>query len=169
LNGEEIEMIGISWQQLAMIIAHVVVLFLLLRWLLYTPVSQLIDSRTREIEEGLQLAEENRQRQEQLNTEYGEKIQEAREEARKIVEKAYTQRDELLKEAQKEANQKKEEMLEKARQEIEAEKERAFSEMREEIASFSVAIAGRILEKEIDEASHKKLIEQYLDEVGRAS
>ncbi len=162
------EMITLDWQLIA-IAVHVIILFFVLRWLLYNPVSEMMANRTREIEEGLRMAEENRKRQEELNAEYEQKIQEARQEARQIVDKAYTQRDELLKEAQKEANQKAEEMLEKARQEIEAEKNRAFSEMRQEIASFSVAIASRIMEKEIDEASQEKLIERYLEEVGRAS
>ncbi len=161
--------VGINLSVMAYLGLNLLVLYLLLRKILYRPLTQLMESRTREIEEGLNLAEENRRKQEQLSAEYEETIREARQEARKIVESSYVQRDELLKEARKEADRKTEEMLERARQEIEAEKKRAFDELRKEIASISVAIAGKIIEKELDQAAQEKIVNRYLEEVGRAS
>ncbi len=166
---DEQVIIDIDFVQLAFLVANILILYFILRKLLYRPLTDLIENRTQEIEEGLQLAEENRQRQEQLNSEYQQKIQEARQEAREIVEKAYTQRDEILKEARKDADQKTEEMLARARSEIEAEKNKAFDELRQDIVSISVSIASKIMEKEIDEASQEKLVQRYLEEVGRAS
>jgi len=163
------EIITIGVKELPFLALNIIVLYIILRKLLYKPVADLMENRTREIEEGLQRAEENRKKQEQLNAEYQEKIQQARQEAREIVEKAYTQRDEIRKEARKEADRKTEEMLAKARSEIEAEKKKAFEELRQDVARISVAIAGRIMEKEIDQASQEKLIQRYLEEVGRAS
>jgi len=161
--------IDIDFVQLAFLAANVIILYLVLRKLLYRHLSNFMESRTREIEEGIKLAEENRKRQEQLNNEYEATIQEARREARQIVEKAYAQSDEIMREAKKEANQKAEEMMAKASSEIEAEKKKAFDDLRQVIVSISVAVAGKILEKELDEASQEKLIERYLEEVGKAS
>ncbi len=161
--------IDIDFVNLAFLIVNILILYFLLRRFLYKPIADLMENRTKEIEEGLELAEENRQRQEQLNSEYQQKIQEARQEAREIVEKAYTQKDEILKEARKEADQKTEEMLAKARSEIEAEKNKVFDDLRQDIVSISVSIASKIMEKEIDEASQEKLVQRYLEEVGKAS
>ena len=163
------EIIAIGPGDLIFLVINIVVLYFILKKLLYRPLANMMENRTKEIDEGLKLAEENRKRQEQLNAEYQETIQQARQEARQIVEKAHSQRDEVLKEARKEAEQKTEEMLEKARSEMEAEKNKAFEELRQDIARLSVAIAGKIVEKEIDQASQEKIIQNYLEEIGRAS
>jgi len=161
--------IDIDFVQLLFLVANIIILYIALKKLLYRPLSNFMQSRTKEIEEGLQVAEENKKRQEQLNQEYEETIQEARKEARQIVEKAYAQSDEIIKEAKKEASQKTEDMIAKARDEIEAEKRKAFEDLKQDIGSISVAIASKIMEKELDEASQEKLVERYLEEVGRAS
>lgn len=163
------EIIAIGPGDLPFLVINIVVLYFILRKLLYRPLANLMENRTQEINEGIRMAEENRQKQEQLNAEYQEKIQQARQEARQIVEKAHTQKEEIIKEARKEADKKTEEMLTKARSEIEAEKNKAFDELRQDIARISVDIAGKIMEKEIDQASQDKLIQRYLEEVGKAS
>jgi len=164
-----LEIIAIGPGDLPFLVINIVVLYFILRKLLYRPLANLMENRTQEINEGIRMAEENRQKQEQLNAEYQEKIQQARQEARQIVEKAHTQKEEIIKEARKEADKKTEEMLAKARSEIEAEKNKAFDELRQDIARISVDIAGKIMEKEIDQASQDKLIQRYLEEVGKAS
>ena len=146
---------------------NLLILYLLLRKFLYYPLTNLMQSRTQEIEQGLEEAEKNRQRAEQLQKEYDEEIQKARREAREIVEKASRQRDEIIKEGQDEARKKTDKMIEEAQKEIQVEKERAFEELRRDIAKFSVDIAEKIIAKEITPQAHEELVDNYLKEVGR--
>ena len=161
------EIIDISPQMLAFQVVNILILYFLLRRFLYEPLTNLMQNRTREIEEGLEQAEQNRQRAEQLQKEYDEELQKARREAREIVEKASRQRDELIKEGKDEARKQNEKMISEAREEIRVEQEKAFEELRKDIVRFSVDIAERIIEKEINSESHEKLVDRYLKEVGR--
>lgn len=161
------EIIDISPEMLAFQAVNVLILYFLLRRFLYEPLTNLMQNRTREIEEGLEQAEQNRQRAEQLQKEYDEELQKARREAREIVEKASRQRDELIKEGQEEARKQTEKMINEAREEIRVEQEKAFEELRKDIVRFSVDIAERIIEKEITTESHETLVDRYLKEVGR--
>ena len=53
-----------------------------------------------------------------------------------------------------------------AAREIENEKNKAVEALRSEVSSMSVAIASKIMEKELDEKDQSKLVDQYLKEVG---
>lgn len=48
------------------------------------------------------------------------------------------------------------------------EKEQAVSALREQVASLSVMIASKVIEKELDEQAQEKLIQDYLKEVGES-
>ena len=57
------------------------------------------------------------------------------------------------------------EILENARQEAEEEKKRQKDAIRDQVMELSVALAGRILEREINPKDHQKLMEEFLSEV----
>ena len=45
----------------------------------------------------------------------------------------------------------------------------AADEVKEEIGGLAMDIAGKVVEKEINEADHKKLIDEFIRNVGEAS
>ena len=51
---------------------------------------------------------------------------------------------------------------EKARQEIERERDRAMNSLRNEVISLSVAMAGKVVAKDMDSATNTKLIEEAI-------
>lgn len=62
-----------------------------------------------------------------------------------------------------------EELLARARQEIAAEGERARAELRKEVADLAIAAAGKVIEKQLDPASDRKIVEDYLGQIGSRS
>lgn len=86
-------------------------------------------------------------------------IQALRESARKTVEE---QKEEIITAARAEANR----LKEAAKLEIEQEKQQAVAALREQVASLSVLVASKVIEKELSEADQAKLIEDYIKEVG---
>ena len=56
-------------------------------------------------------------------------------------------------------------IVEKAKHEIEQEKNRALSEVRNSVVSLSLSAARHLIKKEMDEASNKKLVETFIDEL----
>jgi F-type H+-transporting ATPase subunit b len=53
-------------------------------------------------------------------------------------------------------------MLERARQEIGAERDRAIAELRQEAVGLAIAGASKVIEKNLDDASNRKIVENFL-------
>ena len=58
---------------------------------------------------------------------------------------------------------------EKADQDIRQERRKALNELKGEIGGIAMDIAGKVVEKEIDEKDHRSLIEDFLKNVEEAS
>jgi F-type H+-transporting ATPase subunit b len=56
-------------------------------------------------------------------------------------------------------------MLETARREIEAEKDRAIAEMRREAIELAIAGASKVIEKNLDDQSNRKIVESFLSSI----
>ena len=54
----------------------------------------------------------------------------------------------------------------RAAADIEQEKKKAINEAKDEIGGLAMDIAGKVVEKEINEADHRKLIEDFINKVG---
>ena len=60
-------------------------------------------------------------------------------------------------------------MKESAEREISREKRKAVTEAKEEIGGIAMDIAGKVIEREISQEDHQKLIEEFIANVGEAS
>lgn len=94
----------------------------------------------------------------------------------KLNEKANT----LIANAQKSASLQSEEMIQeankqaaaikaKAESDIAQEKKKAVNELKGEIGGMAMEIAGKVIEREISEKDHEKLIDEFISNVGEAS
>ena len=96
------------------------------------------------------------------------------------MRQAKTKADDMILSAQKTAAQRSEEIISqaqkqaaqiktKAASDIEMEKKKAINEAKDEIGGLAMDIAGKVVEKEIREEDHQKLIDEFLDKVGEAT
>ncbi|SES19540.1 F0F1 ATP synthase subunit B [Salipaludibacillus aurantiacus] len=157
----EIEWINAIYQILAF-----GVLLLLLKKFAFGPIMDMMEKREQHVADQISSAEKNREESEKFLAEQREAIQEARQEAKEIVENSKKmsdqQADEVLENARKEA----ERMKQNALAEINTEKEQAISALREQVSTLSVLVASKVIEKELDEKEQEKLIQDTLKEVG---
>lgn len=134
----------------------------------FPPVIKMLDERKQKIRESIEKAEETRMEAERLLEEYKKQIADARAEAHGIVEQGRkvgeTMKDDIVAKAHEEAAA----MISKAREEIGAEKRKAMDELTGHVAELTVSAAGRVIGKSLNEADHKRLIEEYLSEIGSA-
>ena len=90
---------------------------------------------------------------------------------------AKAQANELLDRAQKTANARGEEIIRQASQEaaqlkqkaasdIEMEKKKALNDAKNEISGVAMAIAEKVVERQLDSSDHDKLINQFIDQLG---
>ena len=148
---------------------NLLILFLLMKKFLFGPVKKIMDERQAEIEKNISDAEEAKANAEGLKAEYEEKLKSAKKEADSILTTA--SKNALLKEEEilKGASEKASAILEKAEEEIAMERKAALEGLKGEVSEIATSIAAKIIEKDIDEKDHEKLIEKFIDEIGDAS
>ena len=78
---------------------------------------------------------------------------------------AAIQSEKILKEAQDQTFA----MKNKAEKEIAQEKKKAVNEVKGEIGDMAVEIAAKVIEREINEKDHEKLIDEFISNVGEVS
>ena len=61
-----------------------------------------------------------------------------------------------------ETRKQQQELLERARRDIDAERAAAIADLRREAVGLAIAAAGKVIEKNLDDAQNKKLVEGYL-------
>ena len=83
----------------------------------------------------------------------------------KAQRNASIQSEEILKQANAQAVA----IKEKAESDIAQEKRKAVNEIKDEIGGMAVDIAGKVIQREISEEDHKKLIDDFIANVGEAS
>ncbi|ADV94495.1 MULTISPECIES: F0F1 ATP synthase subunit B [Bacillaceae] len=153
----------ILFQLLAMLI-----LLALLKKYALGPLLNIMKQREDHIAGEITSAEEKNKEAQQLIEEQRVLLKEARQESQTLIENAKKlgekQKEEIIQAARAES----ERLKEAARTEIVKEKEQAVSALREQVASLSVMIASKVIEKELDEQAQEKLIQDYLKEVGES-
>ena len=143
------------------IITFVVVLLVLKRFV-WTPLLEALDERQRRIREALEGAEKARDEARATLAEHQKALSGAEAEARDIVaqarEAAERVRSDLVAQARLEA----EHTLEQARRTIESEKLAALGELRREVADLAVRAAGEILDANLDDERNRRLVDDLI-------
>lgn len=149
-------------------IVNTLVIFIALRHFLFKPVTEMMEKRTKSIESSLEEAALKNKVSDELKSQYEDKLKEIRKERNQIIEdatrRAQNRGDEIIDAAQDEAKK----LAERAGVEIEREKKKMMNELKGEISQLAIAAAGKIIEKDIDESTHKQMIDKFIDKAGEA-
>ncbi|WP_054705528.1 F0F1 ATP synthase subunit B [Bacillus sp. JCM 19041] len=153
---------GTALYQLA---AFAVLLFLLSRFAL-KPLLGVMQKRQDMINEQIDSAERNRKEAEKMIEEQREEMKAARVEARELVENAKKAGEQQGQEIVRASKEEAARVHQQALAEIQNEKEQAVAALREQVASLSVLIAQKVIEKELDASEQDKLVQEYLKQAG---
>ena len=160
-------LVGLTYE-LFFTLANVLILFLILRKVLFKKIIDVMDARDADIKNNIEAGQKAKEEGMKFKSEYETKIQDARDEGQMIVDfarkRAEEKTDTIISEAKKEA----EYIKQKANNEIAKEKEQAFNNIKSEISEIAVLAASKVIEKDIDKAKHEDLIENFIKEVGEA-
>jgi len=149
-------------------IAATLVLYLVLRHFLFEPVTKFLAARKERIAKELEEAKSHREEAEVLKKEYESRINEAKNEARAIVDSAKKRGEELKEQIIVEAKAEANKVLAKAKSDIEREREKTMAELKSEVVQIAMMAAEKVVEKNLDEKAHKEMINKFIDEVGEA-
>lgn len=143
-----------------------ILLFALYKFL-YKPLLGAISAREDEIEGSLKKAAEDRAEADRLRKEFESQIGNAQREAQEILSKATKAATVAKEQIESEARAKAAELIENATKTIEREKAKAIAELRDEVATLALSIAGKVIEKNLDNDEQKRLAERFVAEVGK--
>lgn len=144
------------------------VLFLVLRHFLFKPVTDLLDARSKKIVSNLEESTQQKEEALAVKAEYQAKLEDAKGEAREIVESAKKRSDQLKDEIIQEAKAEAQRISERAMLDIEREKQKMLVDLKSEVVDIAMLAATKVLEKDLDPNTHKTMINKFIDEVGES-
>jgi F-type H+-transporting ATPase subunit b len=143
------------------------ILFVLLRAILFKPVSKFMEDRTKKIQDTIDQAEKDKAQAKRLLQQYEEQLKTAREEAAALVrsarENAREQADRIIAGGKAEA----ETLLRNARTQIEADHGAALARFRSEAAALVVSASARLLRRELNQEDNRGYAGMLLREIGK--
>ena len=163
------ELVGIvPWTFVAQMCNLFLQVYLIKRFL-FKPINAIFEKRRALADAEIREAEKAKNEAQAMKSEYEQNMQEAKNKANEILttaqKTAALQSEEILREASQQAAA----MKAKAENDIAQEKRKAVNEIKDEIGGMAVEIAGKVIEREICEEDHAKLIDEFIANVGEAS
>ena len=138
---------------------NVFVLFLLLTFILFNPVRNMLKKRQDKITSDRENAENDKKEAGALKAEYEAKLKDAHKEAEQILMHNETK---IIDEAKAEAAR----IIERANVEAELEKQKVADEVKQQIVTVAAVMASKLVARSIDEKDSNALIEETLNEMG---
>jgi F-type H+-transporting ATPase subunit b len=132
---------------------------------IWPPIMLALDQRRKAIAEGLAAAEKGQQALEDAQARFEETVRESREKAAEIIQQAEKRAREIVDEARQEAVAEGDRLITQAKAEISQEASRAKDALRGQVAAIAVSGARQLLEREIDPATHKQLLDKLASEL----
>lgn len=161
--------LGINVGFLIAQIVNFLLIFILLRFLLWGPLSKMLDSRSAKIAKGLEDAAAAANARKNAEAEAEKILSAARADAAREVEQARGRGDEVAKQVIAEANAEAERIRTDARARGEEERNKQLAEMRSQVANISVAVANRLLQDNLDAKKQQSLIDSFFSSVPKGA
>jgi F-type H+-transporting ATPase subunit b len=143
-----------------------ILLLVLLKIFAWGPLMGIMKQREDHISGEINAAEQSKVEAKNLLEEQRNLLKEARTDAQFLIENARKQGDIQREEIVVAARTESERIKENAKLEIEQQKEKAIAAIREQVASLSVLIASKVIEKELTAENQNELINEYIKEAG---
>ncbi len=141
----------------------------LMKKYLYGPLSDLMEQRSAKIAEGLAAADAGKEARARAEVEVSSQLKEARGKAQEILSASEKRAAEIKEEMITKARGDAQQIVDAAREEVGAEVNKARQALRKEVADLAMLAAERILDVELDEKRHAKLIGDVISkEMGHA-
>ena len=145
---------------------NLLVFFLLLRHFLYKPVSKFMQEREANFAREREQLDSARDEANVLKAKYETSIKNARLDAEHIADERRKVAEREAEELHKKAKQDAQSILSDAMHQAMTEREGMMNELKSQTAELAVDIAGKILEREVTQEDHQRIIDSFFDKVG---
>ncbi|MEO8748187.1 MAG: F0F1 ATP synthase subunit B [Rhodanobacter sp.] len=143
--------------------------FALLIWFcmhfIWPPLLNAISERQQKIADGLEAAERARAELKQADAQVADEVRKARQQANEILGQAQQQANQVMEKARADAQQEVGRQQAGAQANVERMIQAAREQLRDQVATLAVQGAEKILQREVDPAAHKALLDQLVTEI----
>lgn len=150
------------------LLIFVILVFILSKYA-FGPITAAVEAREKALEEAIEGAKRDREAAAALLAEHRAAMDASRADAQKIIVDARVAGERVTAEMIEKAHAEQTSMLARARQEIETEKTKAISELRREAVDLAIAGASKVIEKNLDQAGNRQLVESFLASVTQSA
>ncbi len=142
-----------------------VLVFAVLAKYAFGPITSAVAAREQALLDAIEAARKDREEAAKLLAEHRAAIEAARGEAQRFIAEARAQAEKMKSDMLEQTHAQQAELLERARRDIDAEKTKAIDELRREAIDLALAGASKVIEKNLDDAQNRKLVESYLSSI----
>ena len=160
------EFIGVNFWTALFVLLNTLLIFFVAKKFLFVPVKNMIDSRQKEIDDMYDEADAAKEQAKALQAEYQQKLSDAQATSERIVKDAVARGQAREEEIIRQANRDAAAIMDKASQDIAQEKKKALNDAKNEIADISLAIAGKVVGRELKADDQSKLVDSFIEELG---
>ncbi len=158
--------IGVNFWTALFTLLNFLVLFFVAKKFLIGPVLKIIADRQNELDDMYRQADSAKTNAEALQAEYQQKLEAAHTTSEQIVRDAVlrgqTREEEILRQANAEASA----ILDKAAADIAQEKKKAINDAKNEISGIAMAIAEKVVGRELNAADQNDLVDEFINGLG---
>ena len=158
--------LGVNPWTALFILLNTLTIYFVARKYLFCPVMNMIEERQQEINDLYSAAGQAKLDAEAMQSEYQQKLHAAQVTSERIIKEAVAQGQAREEEILRKANAEASAILDKASADIQTEKKKAIHDAKSEISGLAIAIAGKVVERELTEADQSSLIDSFIDGLG---
>ena len=158
--------LGVNPWTALFILLNTLTIFFVAKKFLFKPVMKIITDRQQEIDNMYADAGAAKEQAQQLQESYQQKLSAAQETSDRIVKEAVARGQSREEQIIRDANAQAAAIMDKASQDIAQEKKKAINDAKNEISDLAMAIAGKVVERELKESDQASLIDGFIRELG---
>lgn len=164
--GQFESFIGINFWTALFVLLNTLAVFFVAKKFLFGPVNKMITDRQAEIDGMYADAGKAKGDAEAMANEYRQKLTDAQTTSERLIKEAaqrgQVREEEILRNAHDEA----ETILTRAANDAAREKQKILNEAKNEISSLAVAVAEKVIGRELNAGDQSALVDQFIDELG---
>ena len=158
--------IGVNFWTALFVLLNTLAIFFVAKKFLFVPVMNMIRQRQEEIDSMYLEANNAKDEALALEAQYKEKLSQAaltgERMVKEAVERGHHREEEILRQANEEASA----IMAKASADIAREKKKALNDAKNEISVIAIAIAEKVVGRELSGADHSDLVDGFIDRLG---
>ena len=160
------EFLNINFFTALFTLFNFIAVFLVLKHFLFQPVMKIIKDRQDEIDNMYEDADKAKASAEAMQAEYQQKLSLAADTSERIVKEAMVRGQNKEEEIIRQANAEASAILDKAAADIAQEKKKAINDAKDEISGMAMAIAEKVVGRQLNEVDQDKLFDEFINELG---